>query len=366
MMLQRPAFRLDTIDLNIPNSKVSMIFSKRRLGKDADMVGIRSQSTIAAGAPIGRKVPSFTRLKELELELEGQKVQFGPATLSKLLSVKVPDERNPSILIEKNISISQLLQTTTGSMAGLQSSLNDLNSQVNILSIQSENLKKLVALFVVKSLDDFEELNFSEKLIIDDALKKIDISPSPIQSGFPIRFITFNFYKKNKGRVLAFLKSNIPRGLSSDRPVFGLRGASIPITSFENALRSGKRLDIVSRSLVSFAEGQQLLEDGDEEKRLVLEAEDDLGVPFGAQTLPPSPFFRRSRRRIRSRSQERIIPSAIPISSVTTRSLTPSAQFPFQNPIERPIFFSNLTPQPFSQFLPQFMRGIQRRDVTDI
>lgn len=250
-MFQRPAFRAGTINLNIPDSSVSKIFNKRKLGKDADLVGIRSISTTAAAPVIGRKVPNFTRLKEIELETKGQLVRFGPDTLNKILSVKVPDERNPNILVEKNVSISQLLQTSIGRMVGLQSSLNSLTSQTNKESQLSKNLQQQLILFIITALDRHEQLSQKEFDTVIKSLSKIDMSPNPLKAGIKNQFIDDAVFSRNRGLILAFLMApqNIPRGLSVDKPVRNIVGQPIDIEELEEDLDNGQILDIRTRKV---------------------------------------------------------------------------------------------------------------------
>jgi hypothetical protein len=235
--------------------KADSIKTPPRTTKAEDVVG--SRPSFVNPDIKSRFIQDFSRIRQLDLENEGLKVQFGPSTLAKLLEVEMPDENNPSVLIKKNVSLSQLLKTQSGRLAGISSLINRLRRDSNRNSAQSRNTMNMLATMIVQSLTDVIEkgskFTASKLNLLLKGLKFIDIPKDPIQAGFKNKFATkADLVGGNSGMLLAYLlkESNIDDiNLSVGYPVYGVSGVPITIQSMVSGLSKNQVLDIQSRQM---------------------------------------------------------------------------------------------------------------------
>ena len=257
----------------IPQTSTAQDIKKiPRTRGDDEIIGTRPSFT---KAPIkARFIQDFAKLRQLQIEREGILVNLGSNILSKLFTVEMRDENNPSVLIKKQVSLGQLLLSQEGRLAAIQSILNTISSRGSLnAASELENLNVLSSL-VVKTLTDIVEKN--ERLSDDkmtELIKANDqllIPSDPSQLGIP-PFITKDFLQDGRsGYLLAYLmysKNITDPNLSPKYPVYGLNGNPIVIRTMIRNIRRGYILDVINRGIVRQEEEKE--QEEQEEERVI-------------------------------------------------------------------------------------------------
>ncbi len=247
----RPAFRAG-LDPPISSSYIPKVVRPSRKISRNEPLGMRTQ-TFAADAPIPFIPPDFLRIKQLEAEKEGIKVQLGPGTLTKMLQVKIKDPNNDQIIITENKSIAELLQTHEGVLAGIRSILANLTADVKKSGKASQEDIAKLSLLIAKA--------YSKESVLTDAEAESVRVAQEMVPGLTLRAMGI---RKNRITIndisdeyfAPFMKFMQDRHFMTDprvspeKPVYGLRGAPITVPTFRGLMRAGHTLDINRRLII--------------------------------------------------------------------------------------------------------------------
>lgn len=251
-IIERPASRVGTTILEIKDSEVSQLFNKRNLGQDSDFVGDRVQNFLGP-APQSRKFPNFDRLNQLDIEKQGIKIQFGPDTLKKLLNVKIRDPNNSAIIINKQMTFAELLNSQQGIFAGIKASIDLLNQESDRRSQEAIIAIQMLRTFIVQGLSHIEDLSVSQLNTLVSSIDQTSRMPdNPFDAGFESPFIEQSMMTNTlRGEMLLFLLDprNMMTPLSIGRPVFGVSGFPITTNTMLENLRQGQTLNLLNRTM---------------------------------------------------------------------------------------------------------------------
>lgn len=246
---RRPGFASDTVKVDDKSIKKLIPPIKTKTADRSLRV-----TSFSEDEPKKRRFPDFERIKQLNIQKEGIKVQLGPNTLKQFLSVKVPDKNNPNILIEKNVSLGELLQTTNGRLEAMNALIERLRAQENRNSLRARTAINQLATTVVAELTNFQTMSRENYRKVLESLQFLDIPNNPKDAGLPDFLLNrTNLNRDNLGIFLAFLlhKRNInDPNLDQNRPVYGVGGRPITIRSMvEGIMNRNETIDVIGRQM---------------------------------------------------------------------------------------------------------------------
>jgi len=231
---------------------------------------------------IARKIDSFERLRQLQVQREGVKVQLGPSTtafagklLSKVIGVEIPDPNNPNVNIKKDVSIAELLKTQTGLIQGLaqliamymmgrqgqqQQAPGGIGGIGGIPQSQSaQEQEQLIAVFGLRLLEtklkSGEDFTKREAELIARASSLVIKSDNPSTVGLPQYVSEKDIFGINGAKIYAYLlkpKTGQP-GLSPFEPIYELDGYTpLNINRIPEYLRRnrGSVIDMLNNAVV--------------------------------------------------------------------------------------------------------------------
>ncbi|MCP4393650.1 MAG: hypothetical protein GY804_05210 [Alphaproteobacteria bacterium] len=304
--ITRPSFR-PGFDPPISSSHKPKIIRPARNISRNEPLGMRTR-TFASDAPIPRQVPDFMRERKIKEQTEGIMVQLGPGTLTKMLTVTVPDVNNPAIDVTRNVSLAELLQSQKGQLAGIESILRDFNTSARRGSqLTREEIGKLTAL-VAKAFD--KESRLTEKGIVttlktSGKTARISLAEMGITKNIvTIDDIPSEYYGLFCSRMINHRL--IPYDdLSPAKPVYGVSGKPIDFKHFRSRMRERYRLDIRKRLMLHpLEEKKDEFGDEDEPDPMFEEEEDEAGLHIDPQPPKDETLYERFIRET-GRSKER-------------------------------------------------------------
>lgn len=200
-----------------------------------------------------RRIEDFERIRQRDILQQGLKVQLGPSTLKELLTVKLPDENNPSILVEKSVPFSQLMHDANGRAAAIRELLERVRVGANINSINVRNDLNKMATAVKVSLNKIQKLNGAKFADIIEALKNLNIPFNPSDAGLPEAVTMKDFNDQTRGSILAWLVTpqivqNFEK-LTPSYPVYGVSGHPLSVTAIPGNLAKGYVLSLWTRKM---------------------------------------------------------------------------------------------------------------------
>ncbi len=249
--ITRPSFR-PGFDPPVSSSYIpKVVRPTRKISRDAP-IGMRTQ-TFASDAPIPRIAPDFMRIKQLEAEKEGIKVQLGPGTLTKLIGIKVPDVNNPAIEVDKNVSLAELLTTQKGQLAGIRAILSGFRTDVGASGkLTREQVAQLGVLVRKAFAKDSHLLDRDATMVAltSDRLPSLTLRQMEItRNRVTIDDISDEYYSHFCSYITN--STHIPfENLSPRYPVYGFSGRPVSVGRFRELMKAGHTIDIRKRMMV--------------------------------------------------------------------------------------------------------------------
>ena len=244
--------------------KEPIINNKQKLSLPSKIKGpierdyfIRSQN-VAKKPPKARQIPDFDKIRRWDIYKEGIKVQLGPKTLKNILSVKVPDINNPAILIEKNMSLGQILKNQNSIIASIRTILNRFRGQVQASSQQTSTDLYNLSVLIQGIIRNPQPINDADSPLISQAIatvsdeeEKSHGTPPPMylnQIGINIPYVTHETWINKSDDIVKLVTDNydhpsIPAqyNLTLERPVRGVQGRPVLLSQFIKYMNANDR-----------------------------------------------------------------------------------------------------------------------------
>jgi hypothetical protein len=238
----------------------------------------------------GRDALDFERLNATNIAQFGRKVQLSDETLDKLLGIDIPDPQDKKWLAEK--SRRKALGESEEDLKANPPLGRPQRTVRKVVNIASVNLSINERLSVIKALMDanqtesalertrlgaeiarvfnrvigIEALSQAQQQQILEALVRIKMPINWRQTGLKHRLWTARQFDNSVGLLQIFLLNNVAEStirlhraglmeedvsLSAERPVMGIGGAPIKMSSVRSRLGEGQVLDIETRTMLS-------------------------------------------------------------------------------------------------------------------
>lgn len=255
---RRPAFKLGErflapdrpSDLPLPKPKVKQLERIQRPG-------------LKLAPP---KQRTFLAKREFEAERvkrEGIKVAFGERTLQEILGdeISVPAPPNPDGTPQLDSAGNPLMVKRRANLEDLRAStVEKLVIIENMISrgaeSQEDGKRQIIALIL--SIRDLESLSAGVLSSVRKTLDRIGVERDPVASGIKDipggRLVNNEFWRApgNSNVLVTYLLGtlkDVSDQLTPERPVFGIQGAPILLSTLRNALGRGNILNLVTHTM---------------------------------------------------------------------------------------------------------------------
>ncbi len=237
------------------NMKNPLILREKRTATATYRTPNYRTTSFVAPDPVGRSPMSFERFLQLQALEQGFKVQLGPGTLSNMLKVKVPDPQNTSIMIEKNVPLSQLLQSNDGKLAAVDSLIREIQEAKYVEQGVTRDRMRLLGQMLGQMNKNIKNLSRGQqkRLIEATALTKAQKIQAKYDAlKLPGRYISKDVLTDDNRE--AFLNhindiNDIQKypGLSAEFPTWGADDEVMGTNEFKFVFNVGQVLDLETR-----------------------------------------------------------------------------------------------------------------------
>lgn len=241
--LSRPSFLKGTVTINLPMS--NKIIPDRTGTGNYNLI----RNNFLQSQPKGRELIPFERIRELQVQQEGVKIQFGDKAFKEMFQIRVPDVTdlqwiaekqrllatvNPSTgtnwteaelliikplgrpqrTVPKEFNFGEIGATQQAMNTSLSEKLATIDTAIAQGRLESKNDLQAVTLILNNILGDVKALDtitVTEMKNIKDAIDRMSIPKTLKEAGFTHRIFSRREYDQNRGAINMFILSSVAK-----------------------------------------------------------------------------------------------------------------------------------------------------------